>query len=412
MERHEGRGVSRRTVLRRTGTGAGLAALGAGAWGCGPVEEPGAAAPSAPSGTPSGAPAGGGEAFATPPPGTAPEPLWQRRTAGGALGMDALAVAGDVVLVSNDPLIGRSATTGAELWRRAEAAVPGARMLVRGGTLYLASARYDGDVVGLDPATGRETWRSRLGKRFAQPRPIAADEHRVYVLAGVLGKDFRVERNVVAAIDASTGKVAWQELRDAGTQEYGIAADAAGRYLVYTDYEENVTVRSTDTGRQLWTKKIGRSNSGRLAVHDGLVIVADAGRLRAFALADGAEKWSLASEEFTRFHGIGVLDGVLYAADSGHVVRAVDPATGRESWRTEALLDVAYPGQFAKVGTTLYAATELDDKGGILAFDARSGKLRWRYNDGSEALDQWYVAAAGTRLMALHGKRLTALPAV
>ncbi|MFK3733682.1 PQQ-binding-like beta-propeller repeat protein [Streptomyces sp. NPDC088090] len=409
MARNEGREVSRRGVLRLAGTGLGLVALGAGAWGCGPVEDPGAVA------TPSAsepAPGGGGDAFTTPPPGTAPKPLWQRRTAKGSLGMDALAVAGDIVLVSGDPLVGRDVATGEERWRREEVAVPGAKMLVRGGTLYLASAQYDGDVVGLDPATGRETWRSRLGKRFSQPRTIAADERRVYVLAGILEKDFSVKRNVIAAIDASTGKVVWQELRDAGTEEYGITAEAVGGHLVYTDFRENVTVRDTATGRQRWTKKIGRSNSGRLAVHEGLVIVADAGRLRAFALADGTEKWSLASDEFTRFHGLGVLDGVLYASDSGHVLRAVDPATGKESWRTEALLDVAYPGQFAKVGTTLYAATELDDKGGILAFDARDGKLRWRYNDGSGAMDQWYVVAAGNRLAALHGERLTALPAV
>ncbi|GHA81865.1 PQQ-binding-like beta-propeller repeat protein [Streptomyces termitum] len=398
-------------MLRRAGAGIGLAVLGAGAWGCGPVEDPAAApsgpsAPSASKGTP------GGDAFTTPPPGTAPKPLWQRNTAKGSLGLDALAVAGDVVLVSGDPLIGRDVTTGEERWRREEVAIPGAKMLVRGGTLYLASAQYDGDLVGLDPATGRETWRSRLGKRYSQPRPIAADEKRVYVLAGILEKDFRVERNVIAAIDTSTGKVAWQERRDAGTEEYGITGEATGRHLVYTDFRENVTVRDTATGRQLWTKKIGRSNSGRLALHEDLVIVADAGRLRAFALADGTERWSLASEEFTRFHGIGVLDGMLYAADSGHVLRAVDPATGKESWRTGTLLEVAYPGQFAKVGTTLYAATELDDKGGVLAFDARDGKLRWRYNDGSKALDQWYVAAAGKRLVALHAERLTALPAV
>ncbi|MGW1011652.1 outer membrane protein assembly factor BamB family protein [Streptomyces termitum] len=408
MTPRTGHGISRRGVLRRAGAGIGLAVLGAGAWGCGPVEDP-AAAPSAPKGTP-GAPAG--DAFTTPPPGTAPKPLWQRNTAKGSLGLDTLAVAGDVVLVSGDPLIGRDVTTGEERWRREEVAIPGAKMLVRGGTLYLASAQYDGDLVGLDPATGRETWRSRLGKRYSQPRPIAADEKRVYVLAGILEKDFSVERNVIAAIDTSTGKVAWQERRDAGTEEYGITGEATDRHLVYTDFRENVTVRDTATGRQLWTKKIGRSNSGRLALHEDLVIVADAGKLRAFALADGTERWSLASEEFTRFHGIGVLDGMLYAADSGHVLRAVDPATGKESWRTGTLLEVAYPGQFAKVGTTLYAATELDDKGGILAFDARDGKLRWRYNDGSKALDQWYVAAAGKRLVALHAERLTALPAV
>lgn len=399
--------LSRRRLLRLAGTGIGLAALGAGAWGCGPAEDP------APAGTASPG-AGGGGAFTTPPPGTAPRPLWQGEAAAGALGaMDALAVAGDVVLVSGDPLVGRDIATGKERWSRKDVAVPGAMLLVSGGTLYLASAQYDGDVVGLDPATGKETWRSRLGgKRYSQPRTVAADERHVYVLAGILEKDFSVRNNVIAALDIASGKVAWQEQRDTGTEEFGITAEVAGRHLVYTDFRENVTVRDTATGRQLWTKKIGRSNSERLAVHDGLVIVADGQRLRAFALADGRERWSLAAEEFTRFHSPAVLDGVLYAADSSHVLRAVDPETGREVWRNEKLLEVAYPWQFARAGTTLYAATELDDKGGILAFDARDGKLRWTYNDGTGSTEKWYVAAAGERLAALHGKRLTALPAV
>ncbi|MGV9692884.1 outer membrane protein assembly factor BamB family protein [Streptomyces sp. NPDC003444] len=411
------RGPSRRGLIRLAGTGLGLAALGAGAWGCGPVEEPAAdaTAPGRNGKNPSAGEAAPGDAFTTPPPGTAPGPLWQADAMAGALGaMDALAVAGDVVMVSGDPLTGRSLTTGKELWSREKVAVPGAKLLVAGGTLYLASARYDGDVVGLDPATGKETWRSRLGgKKYAQPRTIAVDERRVYVLAGILEADYSVKENVIAALDIASGKVVWQERRDKGTQEFGITAAVSGRHLVYTDFRENVTVRDTATGRQVWTKKIGRSNSERIAVHGGLVVVADGGRLRAFALADGTERWSLAADEsYTRFHSPAVLDGVLYASDSAHVLRAVDPATGRERWRNAELLEVAYPWQFVTAGGNLYAATELDPKGGVLAFDARTGKLRWTYNDGTGAVDKWYVAASGKRLAALHGKRLTALPAV
>ncbi|MBD0709240.1 hypothetical protein BU197_12840 [Streptomyces sp. CBMA291] len=413
-------GPSRRRLLRLAGTGLGLAALGAGAWGCGPAEGPAAGGTSGPPGAGKGSdartgatPGAEGDAFTTPPPGTAPRPLWQAEAATGSFGaLDALAVAGDVVLVSGDPLVGRNVVTGKEVWSRAEVAVPGAKLLVSGGTLYLASARYDGDLVGLDPATGEETWRSRLGRRFSQPRPIAADERHVYVLAGILEKDFSTPHNVIAAIDTTSGKTVWQERRDAGTEEFGVTAQVVGRHLVYTDYRENVTVRDTATGRQVWTKKIGRSNSGRFAVHGDLAVVADGQRLRAFALADGAERWSLATEEFTRFHDPAVLDGVLYAADSSHVLRAVDPAKGRTLWRNDDLLGVAYPWQFALVGGTLYGATELDDKGGVLAFDARTGKHRWRYNDGSGGFERWYVVPSGKRLVALHGKRLTALPAV
>ncbi|MFF8602807.1 PQQ-binding-like beta-propeller repeat protein [Streptomyces sp. NPDC015232] len=413
MSRHTGQEPTRRGMLRLAGMGLGLVALGAGAWGCGPEEQPpGGGGGSGPAtGTTPGADA---DAFTTPPPGTAPRPLWHAASPAGVTSrLAALAVAGDVVLVSGDPLIGRDLATGKERWRRPGVAVPGADLLVSGGTLYLASAEYDGDVVGLDPATGRETWRSRLGsERFAQPRPIAVDDRHVYVLAGILDKDFRTRTNVIAAIDTGSGKVAWQEQRDLGTEEWGVTAAVDGPHLIYTDHRKNLTVRDTATGRQRWTKKIGGSDNRRLAVHAGLVIVADGPLLRAFALADGTERWSLKAEDFWRFRDPVVLDGVLYVSDSGHVLRAVDPVKGRELWRNDQLLDAAVPWQFTKVGGTLYAATELDSKGGVLALDARDGRLRWTYNDGSKAYDKWYVVASGKRLAALHGKRLTALPAV
>ncbi|MFE9825255.1 PQQ-binding-like beta-propeller repeat protein [Streptomyces sp. NPDC005791] len=400
-----GNALSRRQVLGLAGTGSVLALLGA--VGCGPEE----AAPAG-SATPGGEK--NGDAFTTPPPGTAPEPLWRTDTANTSLsGSHALAVAGGLVLVSGDPLVGRDAVSGKEKWSRAGITTPGAALVVGGGMLHLASAEYDGDVVGLDPATGKETWRSRLGDEYQQPRPIAADEDRVYVLAGILEKDFTTPNNVIAAIDTTSGKVVWREQRDAGTEEYGINAAVVGERLVYTDYRENVTVRDTVTGRQVWTKKLGRSNHRRFAVHEELVIVADGQRLRAFELSGGEERWTLTTEEFSRFNDPHLLDGVLHASDSARGLWAVDPATGKELWHNEDLRDTATQAwQFVKVNGVLYGATEFDEDGGVHAFDAATGKLRWTYNDGTGDIQRWYVAAAGERLAVMHGKRLYALPAV
>ncbi|MFJ7199855.1 MULTISPECIES: PQQ-binding-like beta-propeller repeat protein [unclassified Streptomyces] len=409
MGSRTGRMVSRRQILGLTGTGLGLAVFGTGVVGCGPEEEADASGGSA---TPGGDRKG--DTFTTPPPGTAPEPLWKADIANtGLAGNEALATIGDVVLVSGDPLVGRDIVSGKEKWSRKGVTTPGARLVVGGGTLYLASAEYDGDVVGLDPATGKETWRSRLGKKYEQPRPVAADDRHVYVLAGILEKDFTTPDNVIAAIDTTSGRIAWREQRDAGTEEFGITAAAVGGRLVYTDYRENVTVRDTATGRQLWTKKISRSNNRRFAVHEGLVIVADGRRLRAFDLADGRERWSLRTEEFSSFNDPHVLDGVLYAADSARGMWAVDPGTGKRIWHNEDLRESATQAwQFVKVQGTLYGATEFDEDGGVHAFDAATGKLRWTYNDHTGDIQQWYVAAAGGRLAAMHGKRLYALPAV
>ncbi|WP_335934809.1 outer membrane protein assembly factor BamB family protein [Streptomyces sp. PTD5-9] len=404
--------MSRRHTMRLAGKGLGLALLGAGVWGCGPENDnrSGGTAPK-PGRKPEGA--GGEESFSAPPPGTAPKALWQTAAANdGLAGNDALAVVGDLVIVSGDPLVARDLSTGEEVWSRKGVTTPGAGLLLGSGTLYLASAEYDGNIVGLDPATGKETWRSRLGSQYAQPRPIAVDDDHVYVTGGILDKDFRTPDNVVAAIDTTTGKVVWREQRDHGTEETGITARAVGGRLVYTDFRKNLTVRETATGRQTWTKKIERSNSSDFVVHQDLVVLADGGRLRAFALADGGERWSLASEEFSRFNGPAVLDGVLYVSDSAHGLWAVDPATGKKIWHNTDLLHVAYPWRFAKAGGALYGATEFDEHGGVHAFDAASGKLRWTYNDGTGDIQKWYLVSRGKRLAALHGKKLTALPAV
>ncbi|MCX4967353.1 PQQ-binding-like beta-propeller repeat protein [Streptomyces sp. NBC_00654] len=409
MGRRYGHTVSRRQMIRLAGTGLGLVVLGTGAVACESGEQPE---------EPGDGPATGadkeGGGSTTPPPGTAPEPLWKSDAANTNLaGMDALAVVGDTVLVSGDPLVGRDMAGGTQKWSRAGVTTPGAKLIVGGGTLYLASAEYDGDVVGLDPATGKETWRSRLGKQYQLPRPIAADDRHVYVLAGILEKDFTTPNNVIAAIDTTSGRIVWREQRDAGTEEHGITAASVDGHLIYTDYRENVTVRDTATGRQVWTKKISESNRRRFAVHKDLVIVADGGRLRALELAGGKDRWSLRTEEFSKFYDPQILDGVLYAADSARGMWAVDPGTGKAIWHNEDLLESATQAwQFAKVKGTLYGATEFDKDGGVHAFDTTTGKLRWTYNDGTGDIQQWYVVAAGSRLAVMHGKRLYALPAV
>ncbi|MFE5077949.1 PQQ-binding-like beta-propeller repeat protein [Streptomyces halstedii] len=406
--------LPRRGLLRMAGAGLGLVLAGGLITACGPEEADtpgGAGGPG--SGDPKPGTGKGADAFTTPPPGTAPRALWQEDAAAGALGsLDALAVVGDVVLVSGDPLVGRDIATGKRRWSRPGVAVPGARLVLGGDTLYLASGQYDGDVVGLDTATGKETWRSHLGSRYTLPRPVGADTDRVYVVAGILEKDLSSRHNVIAAIDLRTGKAVWSERRDAGTEESGITSAVLGDRLVYTDHRENLTVRDTATGRQLWTKKISRSNFARIAVHDGAVFVADGRSLRSFDVDGGTERWSLKADEFSSFNGPAVLDGVLYASDSGRSVWAVDPATGKRRWRNTTLTDTAAPVQFAKVGDTLYGATEFDKQGGVHAYDARDGKLRWTYNDGTGDVEQWYVAAGGNRLAALHARRIQGLPAV
>ncbi|MEU0099299.1 PQQ-binding-like beta-propeller repeat protein [Streptomyces sp. NPDC006267] len=400
---------SRRRVLRLAGGGIALAALGAGATGCQDEDVTGGPAGG---GTPSGG--ASPEDGKKPEDGRAPEPLWTKSTSAQTYGdNDELVAVDGVVIASGDPLAAFDGATGEERWSLPDGAVPGAPLLLGDGTLYLESGKYDGSVAGYVPGSGKETWRSRLGKEYRQPRPVAVDAQQVYVIAEILEADGSSHTNVIAALDSGTGKVAWKEQRDLGTEQNGVHAAVQGRYLVYTDFKKNLTVRDTATGRQVWTHKTTKTSYGPFAIHQDLVIVPQGERLQGFALSDGSEKWSVRAEKFTVFREPTLLEDVLYIADSGRTLWAIEAGTGKEVWRSTALKDASaqVPRQFVKVGGSLYGATDLDKQGGIHAFDAKTGALRWTFNDKSGDYHSWLVATDGKRVFALHGKKLHALPA-
>ncbi|MFE7455630.1 PQQ-binding-like beta-propeller repeat protein [Streptomyces sp. NPDC057554] len=400
-------GTSRRRILRLAGGGITMAVLGAGLTGCEDESATGGEGSIPPPRDASPAPRKDGEA---------PAPVWARRTSAETYGdNDELVAVGGVVIASGDPLTALEGTDGETRWSLEGGAVPGAPLLLGdgGATLYLASGKFDGNVIGYAPATGKETWRSRLGKEYRQPMPVAVDDGQVYVIAEILEADNSSRTNVIAALDNRTGKVVWKERRDLGTQQNGVHAAVQGRYLVYTDFKNNLTVRDTATGRQVWTQKTTKTSYGPFAVHEDLVIVPQGQRLQAFALSDGTEKWSVESEQFTTFSEPAVLDGVLYIADSGRTLRAIEPGTGKSLWQSTSLKKAGgqVPRQFVRVGSTLYGATDLDEKGGVHAFDAKNGALLWTFNDGSSDHRAWLVATDGKHVFALHGKKLNALPA-
>lgn len=398
---------SRRRILRLAGGGLTMAALGAGLTGCEDESATGGEGGTPP---PRGASPEDGRA---PKDGQAPEPLWTRTTSAQTYGdNDELLAADGVVIASGDPLAALDGATGEERWSLPGGAVPGAPLLLGDGTLYLASGTYDGNVIGYVPGSGKEAWRSRLGKEYRQPRPVAVDAEQVYVIAEILEADHSSRTNVIAALNSSTGKVVWKEQRDLGTQQNGVHAVVRGRYLVYTDFKKNLTVRDTATGRQVWTHKTKKTSYGPFAVHQDLVIVPQGQRLQAFALSDGSEKWSVETERFTSFREPTLLEDVLYIADSGRTLWAVEPKTGKKVWQSTALKDAGaqVPRQFVEVGGTLYGATDLDKQGGVHAFDAKTGALRWTFNDKSGDYHAWLIATDGKRVFALHGKKLHALP--
>ncbi|GAA3164707.1 hypothetical protein GCM10010451_11000 [Streptomyces virens] len=405
-------GRSRRRVLGLAlGAAAGVAAVGGGtAWWLGQngngSDSPSDAAGRGGTGEPAG------ERFTTPPPGVAPQPLWHKTAAeDGTSPQVPLLTHDGLLLVSGDPLVAYDVKTGTARWSKKDACRPGEPLLFRGGKVYLADGDYDGVLVALDVTSGEEVWRSRLGKGVTVESTIAIDDKNVYVTANDHGESRSATqyRTAVAAISHTTGKKVWLQKRDWGTRDYDVQGSVSGKYLVYADSNENLTVRDTATGAQLWTKKIGDDWSWQPTIAGGLVLLPGE-ELTAVDADTGDTVWTLSPDGRRGFRNPTAIDGVLYVSDDDDGVWAVNARTGRRKWLCDDL-EVEGPETFLRVGSSLYGATG-SLGGGIVALEAASGTVRWVYDDNKNNGEPWQVAISGNRLLATHGPEVYALPAV
>ncbi|MEU9352286.1 PQQ-binding-like beta-propeller repeat protein [Streptomyces griseoloalbus] len=407
-----GTGRSRRRVLGLAlGAAAGVAAAGGGAaWWLGRDGDDSDPTTDAAGRGGSAEPAG--ERFTTPPPGVAPQPLWHKSAAEDSTSTGVPLLAHDgLLLISGEPLVAYDVRTGEARWSKKDACRPGEPLLFHGGKVFLADGDYDGVLVALDVTSGEEVWRSRLGKSVTVESAIAIDDRHVYVTANDYGESRSATqyRTAVAAISHTTGRQVWLQKRDWGTRDYDVQGNVSGTYLVYADSNENLTVRDTATGAQLWTKKIGDDWSWQPTIANGLVLL-PGDELTAVDADTGDTRWTLSPNGRGGFGNPSVIDGVLYVSDDDDGVWAVNVRTGKRTWLCDDL-DVEGPETFLRAGSSLYGATGSLD-GGIVALEAGTGKVRWVYDDNKGNGEPWQMTLAGNRLMVTHGPEIYALPAV
>ncbi|WP_327667174.1 serine/threonine-protein kinase [Streptomyces sp. NBC_00485] len=401
----------RRTLGLALGGAAAVAAVGGGAaWWLG--RDGGTSGPTTGVGAGAGSAQPAAENFTTPPAGVAPQPLWHRTAAEDGTNTSVPLLTHDgLLLVSGDPLVARDVKTGRTLWSKPDICRSGAQLLFHDGKVFLSDGGYDGILVAYDVKTGAEAWRSRLGKELDVEETIAIDDRNVYVTATGYSdsKSATDYRTAVAAISHTTGKKVWVQKRDWGTDDYDVMGTASDKYLVYTDSKYNVTVRDTTTGDQLWTKKIGDEWEWQPAVADGLVFLPGE-KLMAIDADTGATVWTLSPSGRRGFHNPTVIDGVLYATDLDRGIWAVNAKSGKRIWLCEDGNRFTREG-FLRAGTTLYCSAGAIG-GGIIALEARTGKVRWTWVDNTDATDYWQIALSGNRLLVTGGQEVYALPAV
>ncbi|QEV19537.1 serine/threonine-protein kinase [Streptomyces alboniger] len=409
LTRSERAMASRRRILGVAVGALGVAAVGGGsAWWLRKDDGPSA--------SPGGDVGSGAEpeAFATPPDGVAPQPLWHRSTAEDSISSTRRLLTHEgMLLISADPFIAYDVKNkGKKRWTSTTDLPVGSPLLLAGGKLFMASTEGDGVLIGLNARTGREAWRSRLGRKLRVEKTIAVDEKNVYVTVTDLGEsrsatDFRT---AVAAINHSTGRQTWLRRRDWGTDDYDVDGTVVGKRLIYTDSKMNITVRDTATGEQLWSNKIGDDWQWTPAAADGLIFLPGE-NLTGVDIDSGDVRWTLPPNGRRGFDSPTYIDGVLYVRDHDDGVWAVNAKSGRKIWLCEDSGARRSPTEFLRVGSTLYGASAMDE-GGVVALKAKNGEPRWNYNDTKTPGAPWHLAASGNRLLVTHGSEIYALPAV
>ncbi|NEA54559.1 PQQ-binding-like beta-propeller repeat protein [Streptomyces sp. SID13666] len=360
--------------------------------------------------------------FTTPANGMSPKPLWRKQALSLSLqyGVPALAY-GNLMIICGNPLIAHDISTGELKWSTPEVADLSRELVIGHDLLFFRSPEANGDFVGISPVTGKEVWRSNLGGRLTDPKPIAADDKHVYLIATIQdpnATETSKTRTVVAAVDIGTRKMLWQQERDPGAGDWDVSATTDGSYLVYADNNYNVTVREVAHGKQVWTKKVGEDAAYRPVLHGDKVVIGGKS-MRGYDLKSGAERWSVPAQHKNGFSSpLSSADGVVYGAVVLKGVWAVDAKSGNVLWKRE-LTDGTGPLQFVRAGDSVYGVSYFQE-GGIFAFDAKSGAPRWIYrNSANDGLSEdkggagvWTLTAAGKRLLVVHGDLLYALPAV
>ncbi len=225
----------------------------------------------------------------------------------------------------------------------------------------------------------RRLWNTRVGASAEFLRVAlqpASDGARIYAASR--------DGNVVA-LDPATGKSVWRNALDIelsagpGVGEGIVVVGASDGYLVAID---------ADSGDELWRANITGETLARPAIEDNTVMVLTIdNRLRALSAFDGSSRWIIeqTTPDLTMRGSappVTVGTSVIAGFDNGRLV-AVNIASGERLWESllspatgrsdlERLSDI--DGLMSVVGQDLYA---VGYQGSLAALAAESGQLLW-----------------------------------
>ncbi|MBV9864182.1 MAG: PQQ-binding-like beta-propeller repeat protein [Abitibacteriaceae bacterium] len=273
--------------------------------------------------------------------------------------------------------------------------------LVRdGNTLYVTT--MGGDLVALNPATGKEKWRFKTGGAVFSTPHLADDSVGQRPVRTIY---FGSADHFIYAVNAVTGKLRWKTPTEGAV--FASAATAQGIVCI-ASVDTKIYGLNMNNGKVIWTAQ-GEGMYQSQATTDGQRFFVGGwdNYFRALDVKTGHELWkNKFGRSFYYSPAIGsptVGEGKVFVTSNDGLMHAMDAATGQVIWEVGPLLygdlkepasaSLGYSGPLYHDGH-IYNAS-LTDKGYVFCFDAATGKKLWDTPTGSVIYDSSCAYGAG-----------------
>ena len=268
-------------------------------------------------------------------------------------------------------------------WRRRIGAPGGvhghltASPILADGRLYVMDGQAG--VSALDPASGRELWKTNLAPRKGRDREaygggVAFSDGLLVVSSGY---------RFVAALDAKSGQVKWRQATEAPV--HGAPTVSNGRVFA-VDVEDQLLTFGLADGTPGWSfqalEEPARMLIASSAAVDGATVVAPfaSGELTALSTANGSELWSYvlsltnrnnALSEIRDISGRPVISrGDVLAGSHSGVFADIDLRTGQPRWS----LPVSTTTTPWAAGDVIYVTSQA---GEVVCISREAGQVYW-----------------------------------
>lgn len=203
---------------------------------------------------------------------------------------------------------------------------------------------------------------------------------------------FTNNAGVLFAIGAKNGKRAWK----VQSRRCVAASPALDRHVVYQAYLNGppcnrkpsasltgeVVAYAVGTGKVLWRRVIGPSESSPVVVGASVYVGDWNGRVWALRRRTGKVRWVTRLRKQVK-GGVAISGGKLFVGDySGHLY-ALSATTGKVQWQAKVQPRFGRTGTFYATPTAAYGRVYIGATDGkVYSFGASSGKLRWSQSTG------------------------------